>query len=819
MALTLTLDHNRHRIIEPGYRAHVSAGEALVSSEPAAGTQAANIAADPITGTLFLRPLNLQEHWLNSVDQIDSIIRISDMVVAAGDLSARTVFEEYSFGNTNNFYIYHAPVTFANPPAFGPPGAPPNLVGAPAGDAIQDGLTSIGDETEVPAVNYTAPDTTAGTINSGRVIAYTQETQPANSAFYLRWFHPHPATLDPAGRYTQTRYIFFIGQLAVEVLGSRVILWEDTSSAGDRSSFRRIWAGILFAANAFSEFGRGSHSFFSTFTSNEGNPGDRSLLFIPYFRNRVLLLASYGSNTQAASVPIRSLPKPAPATNQAASGAEHYNWEVTRSDTLAVWALSPSPGRFQVQKVRYADGPVTVYLPRVVLPFTPATAPTVTLFGDEERGTDLTGTVISPAVYNRRFTGYNECPPPETGTGDQSRTYDVTIEFEGESTHRWTPFFYGLDFNSPPVSAVSAATPVSVLDTGVNTSNILSAFVSWGEKPGDGRCEIDLLDEDPYALTPFYYRSSVPLRLVSDGTPIFTGFSDTHQVEPLFPGVRPVRLFMPGTDLWRQLGDTILRDQVSFFGQGHISAVLHLAKQAGIDTTTAETPPLTNAYNTPIGGLETTARTEEEAKLIRDYWRPKNLDTAGSMIQRIAAEYSGWDVGFRTDGTFYYLPKNYQTGVSLRFFHSDAERIAAGLPTNPLVRNPVLVEPRDIDANAVIVYGAENKGGQRLSSQPFIDFASWLNPAAANYIGHLKWIALEIGDTLSCNELNRVARVIWEAARKRKRQIVWESDYVASLKLGQIVEVGTYGEARLKKCKAEFVKNVWSPATYTAEYD
>ena len=64
-----------------------------------------------------------------------------------------------------------------------------------------------------------------------------------------------------------------------------------------------------------------------------------------------------------------------------------------------------------------------------------------------------------------------------------------------------------------------------------------------------------------------------------------------------------------------------------------------------------------------------------------------------------------------------------------------------------------------------------------------------------------------------------MARVLWEAWRKRRRQIVWESDFVASLKYGQLVEVGTYSNYRLKKVKVDFEDDGWAPCTYTAEAD
>lgn len=805
MALSLTLDPAEKVLAEAGFHQHLSAFELIRMSQ--AGDPTSPLWAAPDTGVIMLRPQQISPNWLNSADQVASVIRITDLVVSATDAGNKTIFEELGFGNVNNPYIYHAPVGFPGTPSAGPPlpGSPPSIVGAPIGGNIGPGLVTISNETEVPFSTYSAPDAPVGSIADGRVLCYTKDPLPANAALYFRWYGPDPRI----GH--ETRYMFFVGQLAIEVLNDVVMIHTDVSAHGDRSAFSRIFSKTLFNPGDFSpgtEF-----SWLSTLRSADSLPQDRGLLFIPYFRNRVLLVASNGA---AISVKVKETPVPAKV------GDDHA-WEITRSDILAVWCITPAPGRFQLQRVRYANGPSTLQLPFVKIDYTPVNPPTVTAFKDEEHGTSINGTVSDPPNYSLRFNDLNACPPATTGAGDQSRTYGVTLTFNGEATHRWTPFFYGLTFDAPSTLADVTTTPTTVGDLG-GTVSLQNALVAWGDRPGDGRAEVNLLDFPPtYPLASYYYRTELPLKLVQDGTTAFFGRTDRIITHPFGETNRVRSVQMIAVDRWKQLSRQPLRDQANKYGQGHISVVLDVVRQAGIDTTAAETPPLNATYNTPLGGLDSSIPyTEEQAKQVRAMWDPRPDDTAASYVTRIAELFSGWDIGFRGTGEFFYLPKDYQATVSLRFFHSAAERAAAAVidPTvanNPLVRSPVEFDPQPPEANVVVVFGASDSQGKVLQSSVWIDWASLKNPLAVNYLGYWKAETPRLPWALSCAELNRVARNVFQEVRRRRRRISFESDFIPTLKIGQILEVGTYGQARLKSVKAEYINGSWNPATYECE--
>lgn len=814
MALTVTLDYPLRIIKEPGYFQYFSAQRLKENAVPSSAENLKRIFSDPTTGTLMLYPRNIDPDFLNTVAQASSIIRLADQVIHPDDSTNRTIFEEFAFGNDQNYYIYHSPVGFPGVPSFGPPGAGPSLTGAPTGVAVDAGLATIADETLAPIQTYAGdPETPSGSVTSGRVLSYTRDPLPVNAPVMLRWFHPNPKI----GH--QTRYIFYVGQLAIEIVGNMVIVYRDTSPGGDRASFERIWGKPMFGPSDFAP--EGTERYFGLTFSPEFESHDRYLVVLPYFRNRVLLLASNGT---AYSVAVKGEPKTAPGSVITGPATDSYSFEVTRSDTLMVWCVTPAPGRYQIQRLYFAHEtgvPVRIHLPPITMDYTPVDTPTTSLNIDQDRGTSIDANVSFPAAYTFPVNDLSRCPAPLTQATSQSRTYGVALNFHGESTHRWTPFFYGLQFTASPTFQDNITTPVTVTDTGLASTYIVAneGHVSWGEKAGDGRAELGVLDESPYSLAPYYYAAGRPVQIADGATAIFSGWLDPVDLRSHSPQSRPNIITLRAVDRWKQLADTVLRDQRDWSDTGHITVVLSAAQQGGIDTTGAETPPLTNTYNTPLGGLN--PRTPQDTRALNPGWKPQGDETAASFIQRIAEQFSGWDVGFRADGTFYYLPKNYFTALTLRFFNSPADRTAAGIgfETNPLIRDPVDFSTLEPEYNVVQVVGGAGKDGTVMRSSLLVDWASILNPAAVNYIGRHKTLIQAIPGVYSCAELNRIARVIFDQVRRRRRFVSFQADFVPTLKLSQRIEVGTYGFYRMRGVKADLTRSNWHEAMYIAELD
>lgn len=368
MALTLALDHDLRTILEPGFHQHFSAKRIAEIGLPEAAEDTRRIFIDPVTGTIMLHPLNIRLDWVNTEEQVASIIRAPDLTIHPDDVTNGTIFEEQSYGNPFNRYIYHRSVPFSTAPYPGAPvpGAAPSIVGAPIGAGPASGLTTIERQNEIPIHDWT-PDQPVGDENDGRFLCFTKGTLPANAPLFFRWWHPNPLI----GH--QTRYIFYMGQLAIEIVGNTVILWNDVSPGGDRSSMARLWGKPMFGPADYSPAQLGNNrraDFHAAWRSIVApNEGERSLCVIPYFRNRVLLIASSGA---IESVPVRAAPQRAP------EGSPHV-FEITRADKLAVWVVTPAPGRFQLQRVKFAlgDPEVTarVKLPPITIDYAPVDLP------------------------------------------------------------------------------------------------------------------------------------------------------------------------------------------------------------------------------------------------------------------------------------------------------------------------------------------------------------------------------------------------------------------------------------------------------------
>src|SRR5262249_17259349 len=147
-------------------------------------------------------------------------------------------------------------------------------------------------------------------------------------------------------------------------------------------------------------------------------------------------------------------------------------------------------------------------------------------------------------------------------------------------------------------------TPFSVGDVSAATYRIDHAALSAGLQPGQGRLQAQLTDEFPYTLGSYYYRLAMPVALKTGSTPVFVGWTDPHEVEPLKLNNAPRRVQLSACDRWKQMTRTYLRDQRDWTDFGHIDVVLFIMQQAGIDTSSAMTPPYTpgatTGYNTQL---------------------------------------------------------------------------------------------------------------------------------------------------------------------------------------------------------------------------
>jgi len=76
---------------------------------------------------------------------------------------------------------------------------------------------------------------------------------------------------------------------------------------------------------------------------------------------------------------------------------------------------------------------------------------------------------------------------------------------------------------------------------------------------------------------------------------------------------------------------------------------------------------------------------------------------------------------------------------------------------------------------------------------------------------------VEIGGAFSCAQLNRMAYISFQAARRRRLRVSFDADYVPTLAIGQIFTLEGVGNYRLLEMRANFVRRKWQIANYVGE--
>jgi hypothetical protein len=816
VALNLILDAAIPILDEPGFWQFISTRRMADGGSPSNQASHQGLWCDEPTQTIMLRPLQLESSFLNTPAQVDSLVSLADMVADSGDLSTGRIFEAPAFGNNDNPYIFHRSVgpSSAFPAAAegllpgDVPGDGPSLVGVPT--PITPTLASV-TTTQGPTIVYnpsltsissgdgsaplTVPSITPiGAETSGKFVTQSKVRYAANQAFFFRWFQPTPMLGFPC------IYEFYVGQYKLRVKDVVVEVFRDVSHAGDRTSWQKVQVCPLWSVGDVSPTGTGLVT--AIVRPNDYLDGDRSLLWLPFRRNQVLLYSSAGkwAILTVNAAPVRL--------------GDDSDWDITRSDTLLVWVMTPACGRFQIQKVKYPSGTIKIQSPTVTLDYTPSVSPTITLTKDSDHGATLTAAQSQPPSYTLPVNDADDCPAETTTASDQRRTYGVELSFAASSDRRWTPFFYGYQITTPRHYITNPTTPTTVTDTHAD-KELVSAQFSVGLGPGEGRLTAELLDSNTFPLAPYYNRSAFPVQLTDGGSSnYFVGVTEPIEMTPLIETGAPRRLTISAADRWKHFADTYLRDQRDWTGAGHIDVVKFIAEQAGVDCTNAEFPAaytagVINATNSALGGTESTIA--QATKDLKQGWAPRDDDTAASFLLRIRDLYSGWYMGFRLTGEFFYLPRDYFTSSSVTFASSHAG-------STPRFYDPVTFTTKEPEANVILIKAGSAKDGTQRYSSLWVDWASIRNPAVVNYLGRWRAEVVQIGGTFSCKQLNWIARKIWEQTRRRRIEATFDADFVSTLKIGQVFTLGSYGTYRLIHMDVQMDEANFHRAHYTGEF-
>lgn len=807
MPLSLVLDAAIPELSEPGFYKYFSTREIADKGQPATDDSAKELWADDTTKTVMLMPRQLQPDFLSTEQQLTSIIRLAHMQVYSGNLSANKIFEA-PIGNNSNPYIFHEP---AGPTGFFPaiaspfPASPPSLtsvdvpydllpsvIAAPS--LFRDTVYEV--PTTVPAAGSEPVPVVIGNTADGKWLLHSQARLEANQGLFFRFHVPDQRSGFPI------TYVICIGQYALRIKGARIEIFCDISANGDRSTWKFVQHAPLWSVTRVPR--EGQEKTFAGLGYRVGQAvghwlygGHCSLLWLPFRRHQVLLQSDTGQSTV-----IMTRPTPRRL-------GDNSDWDITRSDTLAVWVMTPAPGHFQVQKVAYSTLNVHTVFPTTTFDYTPGATPDIGIVADNDHSSVIDAALSSPPSYTLVKDDTDVCVKA-TGAADQSKTYGVNLRMQS-SDGRHSPYFYGLSLSAPRSFTTRPTTPFTVGDTSSATYHLDHAEISCGLKPGEGRMTAKLTDATPYTLAPYYYRSTMPVQLKSGSTVVFSGWTEPMEVTPLKENGTPRQMTVSAHDRWKQLTEVILEDVRDFSTLGHIDAVKAVMQAAGVDTTSiitpAYTPNVISATNTLLGLGEPTVN--QQTASVPEAWKPKDQETAAMFITRIAELFSGWDAGFHLDGTPFYHPRDFYTTPTVTF-------AAAHSGSSPYFRSVTFrtIEP---EANVISVWTKKADSGQVAHSSEFIDWASIKNKNVVNYIGKRRPEAVEIGHGYTCKMLNWAARKIWDQTRRRHIIAEFTADFVETLQPGHVVTLGSEGNYRIQTIHADLVRGAHTTAQYTGE--
>jgi hypothetical protein len=838
MALELTYDYHLPAVQEPGFARRYDSQE-IVRSLNAVTDSVSNrlFWKDRATSTLMLKPQQVEKAWLNSALQLPYLIRLADMQANPTNISSQLVIEKAYLQNSDNPWIFHGPISPTSGVSFvNSPEQVPGQVDLENHAAQPGSITTF--PTAAPLRDEAGRFAPTVAATDMKVIVWSKVDIPWNMPLYLRWW------IGPEDAGHQSLYDFNVGQFCVRVGASAVEVFRDTSAAHDRTSWVKTFAAEMFSPGPVQTIDYYGNVFPGMVSEQNGEA--RSLLWLPYRRNYVYLESSKGKwgVFQANSTP----------RGNGLTGTQS-DWAIVEPRKLIVAGLTPGPGWFQVQKLAFPVSAATFNLPPFRTDYAPAGAPANNWLRDAKdtpQGSTIShSTPTAAVVYSfKTNTIDDECPSATTTSdaSDQSRTFQSQYTFTSGTDptngalHTYTPMLYGIDVQIGGTTRTWPVTATSIKDVSLAapSARIKSATFSVDVKsPGRFEAQVEDLSKSISAL---YGRFYYPLQFADDNndlnpanwTTLWVGIADPQEVRELrldLPAPREIRT--AGTDFWKWLTDSPMRDTRDFSGVGHITTIQQVVQLAGISIAGWDGPS-PGTYNsgtgqftidpfgwdTPLGGLNlsdpgsnTGDSFPNQQEPLHPTWRPSISppDNYATYIRRIADLFAGWDLFFNANGTIGYMPYDYYTASEVTFFEDSQAH-----PAGPLYYRPS-VEFRAIEPDANVVQGVTgNHAGSRQYSSLFVDFPSINTSTAVNFIGKPKFLLFSLPGWTPCVDLNKCARAVHTRARQRHQIVNFHGTYVPTLRLGHVFtlsgETGTY---RLLSVRASYDRPNWNTAHYS----
>ncbi len=786
----------------------------------------------------MLKPEQLDHGWLNTSEQLPYIIRLADFQANPANVSSVKLFEANLDQNPNNPFIHHTPLSPLSPIVW--VNAPEQL------PHIPDIEPQAQDSSLLTAAPHARREDFPGVVASNmQVVCWSKSDIPWNMPLYFRWLVPASAV----GH--QALFDFWIGQFVLRCGPATVEVFKNTAA---QSSAAPNWESLA----RLNLFGGGnalpSTSVFSNITSPvavEYERHLRGLLWLPYRRNYIYLEATTGAFGVVKS-------RPFPVSN-GLSGAQK-DWAIVPAGRLAVAGLTPGPGLFQIQRLKFATGPCLFNLEPFVIDYAPTVSPANNWLVDDRdtpQGSTCTHTTPTASViYTFHYNMLDKCDPAmPIPVDDQTRTYQSVYTLtpgsdpDDGSRKTYTPMLYGVEARVPGASLNWPAAALSILDRTTARPSAAIRKAEYSASIGSpGRFSADVTDVGA-SLAAYYSRSDFPLAFSdtngdvphpANWTTLWLGVADPVETrETRLDATAPREMRVVGVDFWKWLNETPMRDNRDWTGFGHIYVIQSILKQVGLPVAGWDGPaPGTliqkdvdgqvrdyfvgdaGGFDDPLGGppgfdLETATGTNPAtgSNPVKSVWRPLTQppDSYGSFIKRIAEKWSAWDHGFHPDGTFYYHRWDYYSASEV-LFRKDQTHAAPRY-----FRGSVRYEALYPDANSVALTAATPEGNV-VTSSVFIDKASIANPAAVNFIGRERALYVALPGAISCPALNKAARSVFERARRRRLRVHFQGTYVPGLKLGHCHQLeGISGVWRLQSVRASYERPNWNVADYESE--
>ncbi len=331
--------------------------------------------------------------------------------------------------------------------------------------------------------------------------------------------------------------------------------------------------------------------------------------------------------------------------------------------------------------------------------------------------------------------------------------YKAELTGEGEGS----PYFYRCQVGFPPTTALVVGSNLDASDDATLVEESCSL-----ERTAQ---RLTLRLRDPEGLYQEAVRANSAVMLALDGLPHFLGYVDAPQAHLGAGAYLDVHL----RDRWKRVQNTLLTDAEMFDGQQHTEVVQKVLRLAGFADTEMEIDQ--DDYALP--GAE-----EDEAAL----WQPAMGESAGSFLERIREEFSGWRLGVRGDGVAYY--KQPGDGAVQRAFAT----LTAALGPEDL---PVFSLSQALDErehrNEIWVIG-QQAGGELLVAS-WIDYSSIYDVSAAQYVGERRPLVLIDTSLNTKSDVAWVCRTLADRFGRLRSLAAWEAPFDATLSPGDLVTV------------------------------